>query len=90
MKQCVVQKYGGTSVVDIGRIENVSERISSYVKEGFCVVVVVSAMGNTTNELIALAKKINPNPQEREMDMLISTGEQISSALLAMALHKQK
>lgn len=85
----IVQKYGGTSVGNVKRIEKVAERIISYAKKGYKLVVVVSAMGDTTDELIELAKKINPTPSEREMDMLISTGEQISSSLLAMAIHKK-
>jgi aspartate kinase len=85
----IVQKYGGTSVGDVKRIEAVAERIISYAKGGHKLAVVVSAMGDTTDELIELSKKINPHPCEREMDMLISTGEQISSALLAMAIHKR-
>lgn len=85
----IVQKYGGSSVADVGRIEAVAERIISYAKKGNKLAVVVSAMGDTTDELIELSKKINPNPEEREMDMLISTGEQISSALLAMAIHSK-
>jgi len=85
----IVQKYGGSSVGDVGRIERVCEKIISYAKKGNKLAVVVSAMGDTTDELITLARKINPEPEEREMDMLISTGEQISSALLAMALHRQ-
>ncbi len=89
MKQCVVQKFGGTSVGNVKRVENVARRISSYARKGCRVVAVVSAMGDTTDELITLARKINFSPSKREMDMLISTGEQISSALLAMALHKE-
>ncbi|MFA5008696.1 MAG: aspartate kinase [Candidatus Omnitrophota bacterium] len=85
----IVQKYGGSSVGDVGRIERVCDRIISYAKKGNKLAVVVSAMGDTTDELIDLARKINPDPEEREMDMLISTGEQISSALLAMAIHKR-
>jgi len=85
----IVQKYGGTSVGDVKRIENVAERIISYAKKGHKLAVVVSAMGDTTDELIDLSKKINAHPSEREMDMLISTGEQISSSLLAMAIHKK-
>lgn len=85
----IVQKYGGTSVGDVKRIASVAERIVSYVKKGHKLAVVVSAMGDTTDELIDLSKKINQRPSEREMDMLISTGEQISSALLAMAIHKK-
>jgi len=89
MSRLIVQKYGGSSVANVERIENVSKMITSCVKEGNRVVVVVSAMGDSTDELINLAKKINPRPSEREMDMLISTGEQLSSALLAMAIHKR-
>jgi len=85
----VVQKYGGSSVANVERIEHVAKRIIASAKDGNKVVVVVSAMGDTTDELIDLSKKINPNPSEREMDMLISTGEQISCALLAMAIHKR-
>jgi aspartate kinase len=88
-KKLIVQKYGGTSVGDVKRIENVANRIISYAKKGHKLAIVVSAMGDTTDELIDLSKKINPHPSEREMDMLISTGEQISSSLLAMAIHKK-
>ncbi|MBN2120035.1 MAG: aspartate kinase [Candidatus Omnitrophica bacterium] len=86
----VVQKYGGTSLATPARIEKVADRIISYIKRGYDIMTVVSAMGHTTDELIELARKINPYPSERELDMLISTGEQISSSLLAMALHKRK
>ena len=85
----VVQKYGGNSVGSVEKIKNVAKRIISYARKGNKVVVVVSAMGDTTDELVKLAKKINPNPSEREMDMLMSTGEQTSSALLAMAIHER-
>ena len=88
-KKLVVQKYGGSSVANTDRLEVVAKRIISYAKKGHCVVAVVSAMGDTTDELIELSKKINPHPSEREMDMLVSTGEQISSSLLAMAIHKR-
>ncbi len=87
-KGLVVQKYGGSSVANVERIQRVAQRIVSYRKKGFSLVVVVSALGDTTDELIELANKINTNPPEREMDMLLSTGEQISVALLAMAIHK--
>lgn len=90
MLQLIVQKYGGTSVGSVERIERVASRIVSYARRGYKLLVVVSAMGDTTDELIDLAKKINTHPSEREMDMLISTGEQISSALLAMAIHKKR
>ncbi len=82
----VVQKYGGSSVADATRIKNVARRVVETAAEN-PVVVVVSALGDTTDELVKLAKEINPNPPDREMDMLLSTGEQISIALLAMAIH---
>ncbi|MDD5255852.1 MAG: aspartate kinase, partial [Candidatus Omnitrophica bacterium] len=84
----VVQKFGGSSVANVERIQNVARRVVSYKKKGHDVVVVVSALGDTTDELLELAAKINTDPSEREMDMLLSTGEQISVALLAMAIHK--
>ncbi len=83
----VVQKYGGSSVADADRIRNVARRVAASFKKGNKVVVVVSAMGDTTDDLIELANKINPNPEPREMDLLLSTGEIVSSTLLAMALH---
>lgn len=85
----IVQKFGGTSVASLKRIERAGDIIISYAKKGYKLAVVVSAMGSTTDELISLAKKINPHPSEREMDMLISTGEQITAALLAITLHKK-
>ncbi len=84
-----VLKFGGSSVADVRRINNVADIIARYVKKKHHLLVVVSAMGDTTDGLIQLARKITPSPSEREMDMLISTGEQVSSALLAMALHKR-
>ncbi|MDD5692380.1 MAG: aspartate kinase [Candidatus Omnitrophica bacterium] len=87
-KGLVVQKYGGSSVANVERIQKVAERVVGYRKKGFSLVVVVSALGDTTDELIELANKISADPPEREMDMLLSTGEQISVALLAMAIHK--
>jgi len=87
-KGLVVQKYGGSSVANAERIQKVAQRVVSYHKKGYELVVVVSALGDTTDELIQLADKINTEPSEREMDMLLSTGEQISVALLAMAIHK--
>jgi aspartate kinase len=83
----VVQKYGGSSVADADKIRNVARRVAASFKKGNKVVVVVSAMGDTTDDLIELANKINPNPEPREMDLLLSTGEIVSSTLLAMALH---
>ena len=87
-KRLIVQKFGGSSVANVERIQNVAQRVTSYKNKGYNIVVVVSALGDTTDELIELANKINTNPSEREMDMLLSTGEQISVALLAMAIHK--
>ncbi len=87
-KGLIVQKFGGSSVANVERIKNVAKRVASYRKKGYDVVVVVSALGDTTDDLIKLADQINQDPPEREMDMLLSTGEQISVALLAMALHK--
>jgi aspartate kinase len=82
----VVQKYGGTSVADPARISAVADLVGASRRAGNDVVVVVSAMGQTTDELIALAADISPKPPPREMDMLLSAGERISMALLAMAL----
>jgi len=89
-KGLIVQKFGGSSVANVERIQNVAKRVVSYRKNGYDLVVVVSALGDTTDSLIELAAKINSEPSEREMDMLLSTGEQISVALLAMAIHKLK
>jgi len=83
----VVQKYGGSSVADAERIKRVAERIVASRRSGHDVVVVVSAMGDTTDELIDLAKQIVPVPGGREFDMLLTAGERISMALLAMAIH---
>ncbi|NNF11150.1 MAG: aspartate kinase [Acidimicrobiia bacterium] len=82
----VVQKYGGTSVGDAGRISNVARRVVETRKAGNDVVVVVSAMGQTTDELIELATQVSSRPTGREMDMLLTAGERISMALLAMAI----
>ncbi len=84
----VVQKYGGTSVADATRIMNVARRIVATYEQGHSVCAVVSARGDTTDELLELAYEISPNPPEREMDMLLTTGERISCALLAMAIHR--
>lgn len=88
MRRLIVQKYGGSSVADTEKIKKVAKRIISYKRKGYKLVVVVSALGDTTDELIALAQKITKIPSERELDMLISTGEQVSVALLAMAIHE--
>jgi aspartate kinase len=84
----IVQKFGGSSVANAERIFNVANRVIDTYKEGHSVVVVVSAQGDTTDELLEKAKEINENPSKREMDVLLSTGEQISIALLAMAIEK--
>jgi aspartate kinase len=86
----IVQKYGGTSVGTIDRIKNVAKKVMKTKKDGNDVVVVVSAMSGETDKLIALAGAISDNPEEREMDMLLSTGERVTIALLAMALHDLK
>jgi aspartate kinase len=85
----IVQKYGGSSVGDVDRIVRVARRIAKTKAEGHDVVVVVSAMGDTTDELLALARKVTANPHRRELDMLLTAGERISMALLGMALHDQ-
>lgn len=83
----IVQKYGGSSVSTAEKIRNIAVKIRSRVDQGEKLVVVVSAMGKTTNQLIELAKNVSPSPMEREMDMLLATGEQVSAALLSMALN---
>ncbi|HEY9743085.1 MAG TPA: aspartate kinase [Coleofasciculaceae cyanobacterium] len=84
----VVQKYGGTSVGSVERIQAVAQRVMQTAIAGNSVVIVVSAMGKTTDSLVKLANAISPNPSRREMDMLLSTGEQVSIALLSMALQE--
>ncbi len=86
----IVQKYGGSSVANPDRIKKVADRVFRYKKKGHSLVVVVSALGDTTDELLTLSDQITKNPSRRELDMLMSTGEQISVALLAMALHELK
>ncbi len=88
MEKIVVQKYGGTSVANPKRIKSVAKRVVATKKQGYKVVVVVSALGDATDELIELSKQITDHPSEREYDMLLATGEQVSVALLAMAIHK--
>ncbi|OIJ18318.1 aspartate kinase [Anaerobacillus alkalidiazotrophicus] len=85
----VVQKFGGTSVGNIERIKNVANRVINTVENGDQVVVVVSAMGKSTDELVALAKGVTEKPSKREMDMLLSTGEQVTISILAMALQER-
>ncbi len=87
MSQVIVQKYGGTSLGDLERINKVANRIARTVEQGNKVAVTVSAMGRTTDRLINFAKEFAPRPNKRELDVLLSTGEQQSIALLSMALH---
>ncbi len=84
----IVQKFGGSSVADAERVLNVAGRVTDTYREGNDVIVVVSAQGDTTDDLIAKANEINPKASKREMDVLLSSGEQISIALLAMAIQK--
>lgn len=84
----IVQKFGGSSVADVEKIKKVAKRVVATKQEGNSVVVVVSALGDTTDELVELARQISAKPPEREMDMLLATGEQQSVALLAMAIHE--
>lgn len=84
----IVQKYGGTSVGSVERIQHVARKVAGFRAEGHAVVVVVSAMSGETNRLIGLAQAISETPVPREMDVLVSTGEQVTIALLAMALHE--
>src|SRR6185369_11422389 len=83
----LVQKYGGTSVADPDRIRAVASRVAAARRGGDQIAVVVSAMGRTTDELLRLAREISARPSRRELDMLLTTGERVSMALLAMALH---
>ena len=87
MRKVIVQKFGGTSVADTDKIKNVADIVIKEKNNGNDVVVVVSAMGHTTDHLVKLAKELSPNPSSREMDMLLSTGEGVSIALLTMAIH---
>ncbi len=84
----IVQKFGGSSVANAERVFNVADIVTQTYKKGNDVVVVVSAQGDTTDDLIEKAKEINPNASKREMDMLLTSGEQISASLLAMAIEK--
>ena len=84
----IVQKYGGSSVADVKKLKAVAARVLRTRQLGHDVVVVVSAMGDTTDELLTLAKQISPNPDRRELDMLLSAGERISMALLSMAIRE--
>ena len=84
----IVQKYGGTSVGSVERIQEVAKKVIKYRNDGHDIVVVVSAMSGETNRLLALAKEINPDPRGRELDVLLSTGEQVTIALLSMTLQE--
>jgi aspartate kinase len=84
----VVQKYGGSSVADVQKLKRVAERVMRTRAAGHDVVVVVSAMGDTTDDLLAMAKQVSANPDRRELDMLLSAGERISMALLSMAIRE--
>jgi len=84
----IVQKYGGTSVGDLERIQNVADRVAKTVKEGHEVVVVVSAMSGETNKLVAYAEHYSDNPKREEVDMLLSSGERVTAALLSIALNE--
>ena len=86
----IVQKYGGSSVADVDKLKKIASMIAAVKKQGIDVVVVVSAMGKTTNQLIEMAKSISSDPPRREMDMLLSTGERTSMALLCIALHEAR
>jgi aspartate kinase len=88
MSHTVVQKFGGSSVADVAKIGKVAARVKARRDEGWQVVVVVSAMGDTTDELLGLARQISADPPRRELDMLLTCGERISMALLSMALHE--
>ncbi len=83
----IVQKYGGSSLSDIDKIKKIAQMIAAVKKEGIDVVAVVSAMGKTTNQLIEMAKSLSPDPEKRELDMLLSTGERITMALLCISLN---
>jgi aspartate kinase len=84
----IVQKYGGSSVADVQKLKFVAERVMHTKREGHDVVVVVSAMGDSTDDLLSMAKQVSRNPDRRELDMLLSAGERISMALLSMAIRE--
>jgi aspartate kinase len=83
----IVQKFGGSSVADVPRLKGVARRVVETARQGNQMVVVVSAMGDTTNQLMALAQEVTASPPRRELDMLVSVGERISMSLLCMAIH---
>ena len=84
----VVQKYGGTSVADVQKLRQVAQRVMRTREQGHDVVVVVSAMGDTTDDLLAMAKQVSANPERRELDMLLTAGERISMSLLSIAIRE--
>jgi len=86
---CIVQKYGGSSLADVDKLRKIAALIANVKSRNIDIAVVVSAMGKTTDELVAMAREISPKPPRREMDMLLSTGERITMALLCMALHER-
>jgi len=86
---CIVQKYGGSSVADVGKLRKIVELIAGLKNQNIDIAVVVSAMGKTTDELVMMAREISAKPPRREMDMLLSTGERITMSLLSMALHER-
>src|SRR5438093_9102682 len=83
----IVQKYGGTSVADAGRIRAVADRVAAAKRGGYDVVVVVSAMGDTTDELMAMAHELTPVPNARELDLLLTAGERVAMSLLSLAVN---
>lgn len=85
----IVQKYGGSSVADMEKLRHVARKIAARARQGYQLVVVVSAMGDTTDDLLARAHQLTDNPSRRELDMLLSVGERISMALLSMAIHQE-
>jgi aspartate kinase len=86
---CIVQKYGGSSLADVDKLRKIAGLIAGVKNRNIDIAVVVSAMGKTTDELVAMARELSPKPPRREMDMLLSTGERITMALLCMALHER-
>ena len=88
MKPVIVQKYGGSSVADIERIRHVAQHVTATAAKGYAVVVVVSAMGKTTDVLLEMAGELSSEPPRRELDMLLSVGERISMALLSIAINQ--
>src|SRR5258706_7316888 len=84
----IVQKYGGSSVADVDKLRRVAERVMRTCSQGHAVVVVVSAMGDTTDDLLAMAKKVSPNPERRELDIVLFPGEPISMGRLSLTVRQ--